>query len=136
MPRSLRFEALVSADRMHELKTGQTVAFRVNGFAQTEFTGTLRRIFPNRFTRDPRVKADRPLTLPGAVPMELRANAGANEAVGCFTTPNEIYNSVPAALRWGDFDPLRLKSFDEVAAIFGPITKGKLARAEMRIVTQ
>jgi hypothetical protein len=122
---------------------GEAVGFHVipsmSGYLycyHQDATGTLRRIFPNRFTRDPRVKADRPLTLPGAVPMELRANAGANEAVGCFTTPNEIYNSVPAALRWGDFDPLRLKSFDEVAAIFGPITKGKLARAEMRIVTQ
>lgn len=121
---------------------GEAVGFHVipsmSGYLycyHQDATGTLRRIFPNRFTRDPRVKADRPLTLPGAVPMELRARAG-NEAVGCFTTPNEIYNSVPAALRWGDFDPLRLKSFDEVAAIFGPITKGQMARAEFRIVTQ
>jgi membrane fusion protein, multidrug efflux system len=43
-PRSLRFEGLVSADRLHELKLGQTVAFSVNGFAQTEFRGTVRRI--------------------------------------------------------------------------------------------
>ena len=43
-PRSMRFEGLVSADRMHELKTGQVVSFRVNGFAQTAFAGTVRRI--------------------------------------------------------------------------------------------
>jgi membrane fusion protein, multidrug efflux system len=43
-PRSLRFEGLVSADRLHELKLGQTVSFAVNGFAQTEFRGTVRRI--------------------------------------------------------------------------------------------
>jgi RND family efflux transporter MFP subunit len=43
-PRSLRFEALVSADRLHELQVGQRVSFRVNGFAQTEFIGRLRRI--------------------------------------------------------------------------------------------
>ena len=43
-PAQPALRGLVSADRMHELKTGQTVAFRVNGFAQTEFAGTLRRI--------------------------------------------------------------------------------------------
>lgn len=43
-PRSMRFEGLVSADRMHELKAGQTVSFRVNGFPQNDFTGTVRRI--------------------------------------------------------------------------------------------
>ena len=43
-PRSLRFEGLVSADRMGELKVGQAVAFRVNGIDGTEFTGRVRRI--------------------------------------------------------------------------------------------
>jgi RND family efflux transporter MFP subunit len=43
-PRSMRFEGLVSADRMHELKTGQTVSFRVNGFAQTVFAGKVKRV--------------------------------------------------------------------------------------------
>lgn len=43
-PRSMRFEGLVSADRMHELKAGQTVSFRVNGFPQNDFSGTVRRI--------------------------------------------------------------------------------------------
>ncbi len=43
-PKSMRFEGLVSADRMHELKLGQGVAFRVNGFAQNDFVGKVRRI--------------------------------------------------------------------------------------------
>jgi membrane fusion protein, multidrug efflux system len=43
-PRSLRFEGLVSADRIGELKTGQAVAFRVNGMPQTEFRGKVRRV--------------------------------------------------------------------------------------------
>ena len=43
-PRSMRFEGLVSADRMHELKLGQTVGFRVNGYPQNDFVGTVRRI--------------------------------------------------------------------------------------------
>jgi membrane fusion protein, multidrug efflux system len=43
-PASLRFEGLVSADRMHELKLGQPVSFRVNGFPDAEFAGTVRRV--------------------------------------------------------------------------------------------
>lgn len=43
-PGSMRFEGLVSADRLHELKAGQAVAFRVNGHPQNDFTGTVRRI--------------------------------------------------------------------------------------------
>jgi membrane fusion protein, multidrug efflux system len=43
-PRSMRFEGLVSADRMHELKAGQTVSFRVNGYPQSDFSGKVRRI--------------------------------------------------------------------------------------------
>jgi RND family efflux transporter MFP subunit len=43
-PRSMRFEGLVSADRMHELKIGQRVGFRVNGYPQTDFTGTIKRV--------------------------------------------------------------------------------------------
>jgi len=43
-PRSMRFEGLVSADRMHELKIGQAVSFRVNGFPQNNFVGKVRRI--------------------------------------------------------------------------------------------
>ena len=43
-PASLRFEGLVSADRMQELKLGQPVSFRVNGFPDTAFSGTVRRV--------------------------------------------------------------------------------------------
>jgi RND family efflux transporter MFP subunit len=43
-PGSLRFEGLVSADRLQELKVGQTVSFRVNGFSDAFFAGKVRRI--------------------------------------------------------------------------------------------
>jgi RND family efflux transporter MFP subunit len=43
-PRSMRFEGLVSADRMHELKVGQRVSFRVNGYPQSDFDGAIKRI--------------------------------------------------------------------------------------------
>lgn len=43
-PRSMRFEGQVSADRLGELKVGQPVTFRVNGFGDAAFRGKLSRI--------------------------------------------------------------------------------------------
>ena len=43
-PSSMRFEGLVSADRMGELKLGQAVRFRVNGYGQGDYSGTVKRI--------------------------------------------------------------------------------------------
>ena len=43
-PRSMRFEGLVSADRMAEIKVGQAVSFRVNGLSRNDFPGTVRRL--------------------------------------------------------------------------------------------
>jgi RND family efflux transporter MFP subunit len=43
-PASMRFEGLVSADRLHEVKVGQAVAFSVNGFPGVVFSGRVRRI--------------------------------------------------------------------------------------------
>ena len=43
-PRSMRFEGLVSADRMGEVKVGQRVSFRVNGVEGVEFAGKVQRV--------------------------------------------------------------------------------------------
>jgi RND family efflux transporter MFP subunit len=43
-PRSMRFEGLVSADRMGEIKLGQAVKFRINGVDGVEFAGKVQRL--------------------------------------------------------------------------------------------
>lgn len=43
-PASLRFEGLVTAEKLSDLKIGQQVFFKVNGYPQTQFTGVLKRI--------------------------------------------------------------------------------------------
>jgi membrane fusion protein (multidrug efflux system) len=43
-PASMRFEGMVSADRMHEIKVGQPVRFHVNGIPDTEFEGRIKRV--------------------------------------------------------------------------------------------
>jgi membrane fusion protein, multidrug efflux system len=45
-PSSLRFEGLVSADSVGELKAGQHVWFKVHGFSADEFTGVITRVNP------------------------------------------------------------------------------------------
>jgi RND family efflux transporter MFP subunit len=46
-PNSMRFEALVSADHVGEVKAGQSVHFRVNGYGEQEFAGKVRRVNPS-----------------------------------------------------------------------------------------
>jgi len=43
-PQSLRFEGLVAADRLAELKVGQGVHFRVNGYGAAGFNGKVKRV--------------------------------------------------------------------------------------------
>lgn len=45
-PTSMRLEGLVSADAVAEVKVGQAVSFRVNGYGPQEFSGTVARINP------------------------------------------------------------------------------------------
>lgn len=59
-PRSMRFEGLVSADRLTELKLGQAVSFRVKGYPGQDFVGKVKRIdaAANATTRQVEVKVD------------------------------------------------------------------------------
>jgi len=45
-PASLRFEGLVSADSIGEVKAGQHVWFKIHGFSADEFTGVVARVNP------------------------------------------------------------------------------------------
>jgi RND family efflux transporter MFP subunit len=59
-PTSMRFEAVVSADSVGQVKAGQPVRFRVNGYADQEFAGKVRRVSPsaNATTRQVEVLVD------------------------------------------------------------------------------
>ena len=59
-PTSLRFEGLVSADAIGEVKVGQAVIFQVNGYGSQEFSGRVKRINPsaNAVTRQVEVMVE------------------------------------------------------------------------------
>jgi len=45
-PTSMRFEAMVSAENVGDVKAGQMARFRVNGYGEKEFSGKVRRVSP------------------------------------------------------------------------------------------
>jgi RND family efflux transporter MFP subunit len=59
-PASMRFEALIAADHVGEVRPGQSVSFRVNGYGEQEFEGRVRRVNPaaNPTTRQVEVLVD------------------------------------------------------------------------------
>ena len=59
-PTSMRFEGLVSNDKIGDVKAGQQVSFRVNGYGEQEFIGKVRRVNPaaNATTRQVEVLVD------------------------------------------------------------------------------
>ncbi|MGZ5199886.1 MAG: efflux RND transporter periplasmic adaptor subunit [Telluria sp.] len=56
-PSSMRFEGQVSADRISQVKVGEQVAFRINGYGEQQFTGVVKRVDPaaNDVTRQVQV---------------------------------------------------------------------------------
>lgn len=112
-----------------ELTVSATQAAYVYCFVQSPSNGKIQRIFPNRFVRDPRIEANVPLVLPGAQGFKVSAGAEAvaRQAVGCFATGREIYNELPPTLRWGDFEDIRLGTFDEIRTAFTQVNKGPVS---------
>lgn len=98
-------------------------------FVQSPATGKIQRIFPNRFMRDPLVQANSPIVLPGNAGFKVPAggDGARQQAVGCLATQREIYNELPPQLRWGDFEDIRLATFDEVREAFAQVAKAPVA---------
>jgi hypothetical protein len=98
-------------------------------YVQSPSTGKIQRIFPNRFARDPRIEANTPLVLPGAQDFKVVAGGDGvrQQAVGCLATEREVYNDLPPPLRWGDFEDIRLGSFEEIRDAFAQVAQAPVA---------
>jgi membrane fusion protein, multidrug efflux system len=103
-PRSMRFEGLVTADRMSELKVGQTVAFRVNGFNQTDFVGKVRRIdaAANATTRQVEVMVafNEPASAPRVAGLFAEGRVETGSAEGLMLPDNVVVRSGDSAHVW------------------------------------
>lgn len=96
------------------LRVSANVPGYVYCYAQDPATQAIRRIFPNRFARDPRLEAGRTATLPGTGQFRLLPG----HRYACVHAAREVYNDLPPPLRWGDFEDIRLPSFDAIQAQF------------------
>ena len=112
-----------------ELTVSTAQAGYVYCFVQSPSTAKIQRIFPNRFMRDPRLEANTPLVLPGAQGFKVLAGAEGvrQQVIGCFATEREVYNELPPQLRWGDFEDIRLGTFDDIRDAFSQVAKGPVS---------
>lgn len=118
-------------------KSANDLAFSVHSdtpayvycYARTP-VGKLQRIFPNRFVNDPRIEPNKPVLLPGDQGFKLIPGESGTVPVACFAAPREIYNDVPAALRWGDFQDLnKIQQFNEVHSMLESVAHEPVAVA-------
>ncbi|MBC7940420.1 MAG: DUF4384 domain-containing protein [Chitinophagaceae bacterium] len=112
-----------------ELQVSTSHTAYVYCYVQSPASGKIQRIFPNRFARDPRLQANTPLSIPGEQGFMVAAGGeGAKQQVlGCLATEHEVYNDLPPPLRWGDFEDIRLGSFEEIRAAFQQVARSPVA---------
>ena len=102
-------------------------------YAQTG-QGKLQRIFPNRFISDPRVEPATPLLLPGKQGFKLLPGDSDSIPVTCFAASREIYNDIPAALRWGDFQNLNaISKFEDVHRMLEDVAREPVGEANITL---
>ncbi|MBA4340628.1 MAG: hypothetical protein C0423_00590 [Methylibium sp.] len=105
----LQLKAAGSAVQLNLQLKGAEGAY-VYCYAQDPASGSVRRIFPNRFATDPRVNANRGVALPGRGAFKLAPQ----HQYACVLAPREVYGALPPQLRWGDFEDIRLTDFDAI----------------------
>jgi curli biogenesis system outer membrane secretion channel CsgG len=112
-----------------ELSASTSQPAYVYCYVQSPSTGRIQRIFPNRFARDPRIEANTPLVLPGAQGFKVVAGAEGvtRQTVGCLATEREVYNDLPPPLRWGDFEDIKLGTFEQIRDAFAQVAKAAVA---------
>jgi curli biogenesis system outer membrane secretion channel CsgG len=112
-----------------ELSVSTSQAAYVYCYVQSPTTGKIQRIFPNRFAREPRIEAKTPLVLPGDQGFKVAAGGEGvtRQTLGCLATEREVYNDLPPQLRWGDFEDIRLGTFEEIRDAFAQVAKAQVA---------
>ena len=104
-----------------QLKVAASTPGYVYCYAQDPATQALRRVFPNRYQQDPRVEAGRALSLPATGRQGRSFILPANQHYACLFAPREVYNELPPPLRWGDFDEVKLPSFEAIRQQFSAV---------------
>jgi len=97
--------------------------------------GTVARIFPNKFTPDSYVSANRPTAIPGKDARYgiVFDKPGASEEVLCLASEREVGLRLPDALKQKDLTPLPVGSLDDVVQAYRKADTTRTADARLPI---
>jgi hypothetical protein len=97
----------------------------------------IRRLYPNRYASDPKIRSERPLSLPGTDRMRLiAAAAGARQTVDCFASERNIAEDLPTSVYGADFEPLKARSLDEVRTAIAHATQNRFAEDQFHVAVR
>lgn len=99
-----------------------------------DVSGTIARIFPNRFSPDPFLRANKSTAMPPeSSPFKIRFDKAGREQINCYASDKDVV--LPANLRAGDLAPLKVGSMDEISAAFRK-SNPSVAEAKLDLVIQ
>lgn len=82
-----------------------------------DVSGAIARIFPNRFSPNPFVKANQAMSLPpDNSPFKIKFDKSGREQISCYASDRDM--ALPANLKGADLTPLSVASMDEIANAF------------------
>lgn len=99
-------------------------------------SGTVSRIFPNRFQPDPFLRAGERIEIPpaGERSFSIRFDRpGGTESVACLGSSSEVGLRVPERLKAQDLEPLPVSGLDEVATQFRSVPGTQIADARLAV---
>ncbi|WP_427911646.1 efflux RND transporter periplasmic adaptor subunit [Ramlibacter sp. MMS24-I3-19] len=101
-PRTLRLEGLVSSDAIQSVQRGQPVTFRVNGFGEREFAGTVRLVSPaaNPTTRQVEVLVDVEGALPRMAGLYAQGRITTASGTALTLSPGALVRVGESAWAW------------------------------------
>ena len=99
-------------------------------------TGTIARIFPNRFQPDPFLHAGTQIQVPpaGGKSFAIRFDKpGGRETVACMGADREVGLRLPDKLKAQDLEPIPVAGMDEIANRFREIPGARVADARLAV---
>jgi RND family efflux transporter MFP subunit len=102
-PSSMRFEGMVSADKIGVVKVGQPVLFRVNGYGEKQFNGKVKRVDPaaNAITRQVEVLVDfADATRPGVSGLYAEGRVESQTSSSLMIPPTAVVQAGDSNYAW------------------------------------
>ncbi|CAH2602432.1 conserved protein of unknown function [Rhodovastum atsumiense] len=124
-------------------RVGESITLRVQPDADAyvycyyqDASGTVARIFPNRFQPDAFIPANQAVSVPPAGQSGFRIrfdHAGSRETILCLAAGHEVGLRLPDALKRQDLEPLPVQALDQVTAGFRAIPGAAVAETRLPI---